>query len=105
MALMQITIIPLGTATPSVGKYVADVVMMLNSRKIPYTLNDMGTIIEGEPADLLRLAAEIHELPFKTGAERVVTNIVMDERRDRKVRIGDKHRSVLDMVEKEGNEG
>lgn len=49
MALMQITIIPLGTATTGVGDYVADVESFLRDRGVPHTLNDMGTVIHGAP--------------------------------------------------------
>ncbi len=95
MALMQITVIPLGTSSPSVGKYVIDVIQLLDSRKVEYTLNDMGTIIEGKPADLLLLAADIHNLSFNKGVDRVVTHIVLDERRDKTVHLDDKYKSVL----------
>lgn len=99
MAIMQITIIPLGTATPSVGDYVAEVQILLRERGLPHTLTDMGTIIEGEPPALLALAAEIHALPFNKGAPRVVTQIAIDERRDERVAIGDKRAKVLARLE------
>jgi len=95
MALMQITIIPLGTATPSVGDYVAGVQKLLEEKQADYQLCDMGTVIYGTPGDLLKLAAEIHEYPFIHGVERVVTNIVLDDRRDIKRKIGEKRDAVL----------
>ena len=95
MALMQLTLIPLGTATPSVGEFVAEAVTLLNKEQIPFTLTDMGTIIEGEPGTLLALAARLHELPFGRGVQRVVTQIVLDDRRDQGVGLGDKIASAL----------
>jgi len=95
MALMQITIIPMGTSTPSVGDYVAGVQKLLEDRQAEYQLCDMGTLIYGTPAELLSLAAEIHEYPFGQGVERVVTNIVLDDRRDKNVGIGEKRTAVL----------
>ncbi|WP_457573600.1 MTH1187 family thiamine-binding protein [Desulfolithobacter sp.] len=94
MALMQITIIPLGTGTPSVGDYVADVVQVLEDKEIPYVLNDMGTVIEGEVNELLGLASMLHELPFISGVERVITQIVLDDRRDVQRTLGDKPLAV-----------
>lgn len=94
MALMQITIIPLGTASVSVGDHVAAVQRLLVREGVPHQLNDMGTLLEGEPADLLHLAAAIHELPFQHGCQRVVTQISLDDRRDKKVAIGDKTAAV-----------
>ena len=85
MALLQLTVIPLGTGTPSVGEYVADIARALEKENVRFQLNDMGTLIEGEAADLLALVAKIYELPFDKGARRVVTQMVIDDRRDRHV--------------------
>lgn len=95
MALMQITIIPLGTATPSVGKYVADVERYLQEQGIDHQLQDMGTVVHGESEELFRLAAEIHNLVFGKGVQRVVTHITIDDRRDVQQGLGDKQRAVL----------
>lgn len=94
MAIMQLTIIPLGTQTPSVGQYVADIQQTLRREGFPHELTDMGTIIEGEPQELLALAARLHALPFVHGAQRVVTQVVLDERRDKTVKLGDKTAAV-----------
>jgi len=99
MALMQITIIPLGTATPSVGDHVAGVQKLLEEKHADYQLCDMGTVIYGTPVELLQLAAEIHEYPFNHGVERVVTNIVIDDRRDINRKIGEKRDAVLKRLE------
>jgi uncharacterized protein (TIGR00106 family) len=98
MALMQITIIPLGTATPSVGEYVADVQDLLAEKGVEYVLNDMGTVIHGTPGELLQLAADIHEQPFHEGAQRVVTQIVIDDRRDKNRGLGSKKEAVLKIL-------
>ena len=98
MALMQITIIPLGTKTASVGRYVADIQELLAARGVDFVLNDMGTVIHGKAAELLKLAADIHEHPFSKGAQRVVTQIVLDERRDKDPAIGDKTKAVEDIL-------
>jgi len=94
MALLQLTIIPMGTATPSVSSYIVDIQQALNSKNIAYKLTDMGTVLEGDAGELLAIAAELHELPFKKGIKRVVTQIVIDDRRDKKTGIGDKVNSV-----------
>lgn len=94
MALMQITVIPLGLGSPSVGEYVADIEFFLQQEGVACQLHDMGTLIEGGAAELLNLAARMHELPFNKGVQRVVTQIVLDDRRDQAVAIGDKVASV-----------
>ncbi|MFA6498380.1 MAG: MTH1187 family thiamine-binding protein [Desulfurivibrionaceae bacterium] len=94
MAIMQLTIIPLGTKNPNLGRYVADIEQTLQREGVPHTLTDMGTIIEGEPQALLALAARLHGLPFAHGVQRVVTQMVLDERRDKEVKLGDKTAAV-----------
>jgi uncharacterized protein (TIGR00106 family) len=94
MALMEISVVPLGLGTPSVGDHVAKLVDFLRQEKIPHRLTDMGTVIEGPPAQLLEWARTLHELPFEKGVQRVVTHITIDDRRDKKVSLGDKITSV-----------
>ena len=94
MAIMQLTIIPLGTQTPSVGQYVAEIQQALRKEGVRHELTDMGTIIEGETEELLTLAARLHGLPFAHGVQRVVTQLTLDERRDMDVKLGDKTAAV-----------
>ncbi len=94
MALMEISVVPLGLGTPSVGDHVAALVDFLRKNQVPFRLTDMGTVIEGSPAQLLDWARLLHELPFEKGVQRVVTHIAIDDRRDRKVSLGDKTASV-----------
>ena len=100
MALMHLTIIPLGTNSPSVGEYVVDIQKVLEKYGFPYELTDMGTIIEGNTEDLLKLAAQLAEMPFLKGVNRVVTQISLDDRRDKKVSIGAKKASVASRLAK-----
>jgi len=94
MALMQIAVIPLATSSTSLSPYIAALHRELQTSGADYRLTDMGTIIEGETAALLHLAAKLHELPFDTGIKRVVTTIQLDDRRDKHVSLGDKQRTV-----------
>ena len=83
MAIVEVSVVPLGTTTPSVSKYVAKAEKVLQEAKdIKYELTAMGTIIEGDLARLLSLAEKMHQAVFAAGAMRVVTTIKIDERRD-----------------------
>jgi len=101
MPLMQITVIPLGTGSPSVGDYVADIQQYLRERGAEHSLHDMGTIIHGSTEELLRLAGEIHSLPFARGVKRVVTQITIDDRRDVERKIGEKQQAVINRLQRE----
>ena len=94
MALMEISVVPLGTGQPGVGEYVADIIKYLQQQNLPHTLTDMGTVIEGEVDQLLEVAKILHELPFQKNVWRVVTHINIDDRRDKKIHLGDKIKSV-----------
>ena len=84
MALVEVSIIPLGTGTPSVSQYIAQAVKVLEGEEdIKYELTAMGTIIEGDLERLLALVRKMHETAFDAGAMRVVTIVKIDERRDK----------------------
>jgi uncharacterized protein (TIGR00106 family) len=83
VAIIEVSVIPLGTETPSLSKYVAEAIKALKDEKgVKYELTAMGTIIEGQLPHLLSLAQKMHDTAFKTGTMRVVTIIKIDERRD-----------------------
>lgn len=98
MALMEITVIPVGTSTPSIGDYIADVVTFLKQEGIQHKLTDMGSLVEGDVDELLRIATKLHQVPFAKGIQRVMTIITIDDRRDKKVGLGDKVKSVMARV-------
>lgn len=96
MAMMEISVIPLGTGKTSVSPYVADIFKYLHKQKgIRFELNGMGTIVTGKTEQLLKLAAALHKLPFSKGVKRVYTVIKLDERRDKDQLPIDKVDSVL----------
>jgi uncharacterized protein (TIGR00106 family) len=99
MAMVEISVVPLGTQTPSVSRYVAGAVKILRDEPdISYELTAMGTIIEGDVRRLLSLAARMHQSAFDAGAKRVVTTIKIDERLDKPLTIGGKIKAVKDKL-------
>lgn len=95
MALMEISVIPIGTTTPGIGNYIAEVVKVLEKDNLNYKLTDMGSIVEGDTDELFSIARKLHETPFKDEIKRVITRIEIDDRRDKKVKIEDKVKSVM----------
>jgi uncharacterized protein (TIGR00106 family) len=92
MAIVDITVIPIGTKGPSVSSYVVEVHKVLEKfkNKVHYKLTPMSTIIEGDLKDLFEVIQAIHEAPFQHGIQRVATNIRIDDRRDKVVKMDDK---------------
>ena len=99
MAIVDVTVIPVGTQTPSVSKYVADIQKVLKGYEdkelIRFQLTPMNTIIEGDLPVLFDVIQAMHEVPFQEGLERVCTNIRIDDRRDKSRKMEDKIDSVL----------
>ncbi|NIA20180.1 MAG: MTH1187 family thiamine-binding protein, partial [Xanthomonadaceae bacterium] len=75
MAMMEISVVPLGTKTTGVSLYVAGCLQKVKASGLEHQLTAMGTIVVGEVDELLQLAAELHQQPFEMGAQRVVTTI------------------------------
>jgi uncharacterized protein (TIGR00106 family) len=99
MAMIEISVLPVGTPTPSLSKYVAGAVKLLEKeRDIKYELTAMGTVIEGETEHLLTLAAKMHRSAFTGGIKRVVTTIKIDERLDKPLTIEGKIKSVKEKL-------
>jgi uncharacterized protein (TIGR00106 family) len=99
MAIIDISVVPVGTPTPSVSRYVAGAVKILQSEPdISYQLTAMGTIIEGDLERLLTLAGRMHRSAFDAGVMRVVTNIKIDERRDKPLNIDGKIAAVKEKL-------
>lgn len=97
MAIIDISIVPVGTSTPSVSRFIAGAVRILkNEPGIKYELTAMNTIIEGDLDNLLALAQRMHRSAFDAGAKRVVTTLRIDERRDKPLTIEGKIKAVQD---------
>lgn len=84
MAIAEVSVIPLGTKTPSVSRYVARAVKVLEQEKgIKYEVTAMGTIIEGDLDRILAAVKKMHEVTFEEEVVRVVTTVEIDDRRDK----------------------
>ncbi len=82
-SIAEIHVVPLGTATTSLSRYVAAVIDTLKQAQgIKYQLTAMGTIIQGPLDRIFELAQKMHEVPFTMGAQRVSTTLYIDDRRD-----------------------
>jgi uncharacterized protein (TIGR00106 family) len=98
MAVVFVSITPLGTATPSVSRYVAGVERVLRESRLKHEMTAMGTIIEGGVDEVLAVVRKMHEHPFGEGAVRVSTLIKIDDRRDKEHTIARKLQSVREKL-------
>ena len=82
MAIMAISVSPIGTGSTGVGGFVADALRVIERSGLRYELNAMHTVIEGDLEKLLGLVSEIHAALFAEGVGRLSTVIKIDDRRD-----------------------
>lgn len=96
MAVVEVSIVPLGTGSTSLSSYVAACEKELREHGtgLKYELTAMGTILEGDLDQILDIIRRLHEVPFEKGAMRVSTSIKIDDRRDRNSSIKQKIQSV-----------
>ena len=82
--IAEVTVVPLGTATTSLSRFVAEAERVLkNFPAVNSLLTPMSTILEGDMDDVLDAVKAMHEAPFRMGALRVSTTLRIDDRRDR----------------------
>jgi len=84
MAIAEVSVVPLGTGSPSVSRYVARAVKILQQEKdVKHEITPMGTVIEGDLDKILAVVRKMHEGTFAEGVSRVITSIKIDDRRDK----------------------
>src|SRR5262245_1297130 len=94
--MAEISVIPIGTANPSVGGLIAAALRALEAYPaVQHELTAMGTTLTGELADVLAACCAMHTAILEAGVPRCYTIIKMDERRDKSATTEEKVSSVL----------
>jgi uncharacterized protein (TIGR00106 family) len=94
MIISQLSIAPVGEGT-SLSKYVKVALNVLKKNNIKFMTNDMGTVIETKDLEtLFQAVKQAHEAVINSGAKRVITELKIDDRQDKDVRIGTKIKSI-----------
>ncbi|MBA3014687.1 MAG: MTH1187 family thiamine-binding protein [Proteobacteria bacterium] len=83
MAIVEVSITPLGTAKTSISDYVAECVKIARESGLPCQLTGMGTILEGDLDQIMTVIRQMQESVFASGATRVISSIKIDDRRDK----------------------
>jgi uncharacterized protein (TIGR00106 family) len=99
MAIVEVSIVPVGTKTPSLSQHIARVLQVLEGEEgIKYELTSMGTIMEGDLGEILSLVKKIHEVAFNEEVLRVVTIVKIDDRRDKSLTMEGKVKAVKEKL-------
>lgn len=96
MAVAELTLIPIGTKTTSVSKYIAGALDSIGEVEgLTYELNAMGTTIAHKDLKVLYdVIRRMQESVFENGADRVYSVVKIDDRRDKDYSFEDKVKSV-----------
>ncbi len=84
----------------SLSSQVAEVLKIVDESGINYKLHSMGTILEGDWDEILRLIKKCHERTLED-SNRVLTTITIDDRKGKSGRIVGKIQSVERKLGKE----
>jgi len=92
MVLLEFSMSPLGRGE-SVGKYVARSLDIVDKSGVNYRLNPMGTVLEGEWDDVLRVVTRCYQR-MKRDCGRISCSIKIDYRKGHSGRLSSKVASV-----------
>ena len=90
--LAEFSIVPIGAGS-SIGDRLAEVLKIVDASGLPYKANPMGTVVEGEWDEIMKLVKRCHAVVMKSG-ERALTTISIDDRKGKPNRIDAKVKSV-----------
>ena len=90
MAVVEVTIVPVGTGTTTVSGYEAQCLKIVEKSGLRHLLTPMGTALEGNLDEILQVVREMQETIFAAGVQRVSTFIKIDDRRDGRVSIAER---------------
>ncbi len=98
MVVAEVSVVPLGVGT-STSSVVAEAVRSLEGLPgVRWELHAMGTVVEGPPEAVWEAARRMHEAAFKAGAQRVLTTLRLDDRRDKEASMESKVRAVRERL-------
>lgn len=90
--LAEFSIVPIGVGS-SIGDQLAEVLKIVDASGLSYKINPMGTVVEGEWDEIIKLIKKCHKGVMKTG-ERALTTISIDDRKGKRNRIDEKVKSI-----------
>ena len=94
MIISELSIAPIGKGS-SVSRYVKLVIETLEKENVKFETNAMATVIETNDLDtLFSVVQKAHNAVIEAGAKRVITELKIDDRRDKNATTESKLRSL-----------
>lgn len=96
--IAQISVYPIGEGT-SVSRFVKKGVSIIEKSGYTYEVGGMSTTVEiPSLAELFDIIKEVHAAHVKEGAKRIIIDLEVDDRLDKKATIKTKKASVMGLV-------
>lgn len=97
--IAEITFIPIGT-TLSLSSYIGEALKIIEESGLKYEFHSMGTNVEGEWSDIIKLLEKCHQKIFEMGVLRISTSVKFSLRQDKEPSMNLKKEKILDMLQK-----
>lgn len=98
--IAEVSIVPIGTGSTGVSSFVAEAVKALEceaeKNDLRYHVCAMGTAIEGELDAVWQAIKAMQEAMFAAGAQRLLTTLRVDDRRDKEETLERKRQAVAE---------
>ncbi len=94
MAVVELSIVPVGTGSTSISNYVKQAVNIVKEKGLNYKVTPMGTVIEGDLEEVLDVCRQIHQSVLSSDVKRLVTTIRIDDRKDKELTMDSKVSAV-----------
>jgi uncharacterized protein (TIGR00106 family) len=97
--IVEFSIIPVDKGE-RLSPYIAKVVDIVDNSGLNYSINPMGTVVEGDMDEIIELIKRCH-LKMREDSKRVITTIKIDDREGVKGAIKNKVKSIEKVLGKE----
>ena len=83
MPIVEFSVVPIGSGSTSVGRYVRAAIEVVEASGLDHETNPMGTCLQGDWDKVFATIRTVHERLAAMGCGRIVTTIKVDDRRDK----------------------
>ncbi len=99
--IAQLSVFPIGEGS-SLGRFVRKGISVIKESGYQYEVGGMSTAIEVPDLDaLFDLVKKVHAAHLSEGAQRIIIDLKVDDRRDKNATIQSKKRSAMKSIEEE----
>lgn len=96
MPVVEVKVLPIGTDDASISSYVEDCFEIAAAAiGVESVLTPTSTILEGDLDDVIPVVEAMHQSPFYSGVDRVITTVTIDDRLDKPLDMDSMVESVL----------